>query len=149
MPERLSLSISIETANTEELQSAVVSGLYSYNDRFAGPMGSSMLIIGARSAGRRIVGGLVVNIQAGWKWIHLQRLWVDESHRRTGIGRRLVEAAEHEGQRQGCLYASVDTMEFQAREFYEKQGYTVYGVMEDYPVGHQKFLLRKSLQPTK
>jgi hypothetical protein len=45
----------------------------------------------------------------------------------------------------GILYSAVDTMEFQARGFYEKQGYTVYGIMEDYPYGYRKFLLRKTL----
>ena len=71
-------------------------------------------------------------------------LWVDESHRRIGAGRRLIEIAETEAQKQGCLHVAVDTFEFQARGFYEKLGYSVYAVQEDYPVGHGKFLLRKT-----
>jgi GNAT superfamily N-acetyltransferase len=146
MMEQPLVNISIETGTADELRRAVNSALYAFNDQFAGPMGNAMLAIGARDSDRKIVGGLVANLQPGWKWIHIQRLWVDESHRRTGIGRRLVEAAEKEAQKLGILYAAVDTMEFQAREFYEKQGYSVYGVMEDYPHGHRKFLLRKNLQ---
>jgi GNAT superfamily N-acetyltransferase len=108
-------------------------------------MGNSMLLIGARDADHKIIGGLVANLQTGWKWIHIQRLWVNEAHRCTGIGRRLLEAAEREAQNLGIVYSAVDTMAFQARGFYEKQGYSVYGVMEDYPYGHRKFLLRKTL----
>lgn len=148
MPEQPAVDIAIETDTATELAHAVNAGLYAYNDQFAGPMGNSMLMIGARDGGGRIVGGLVANLQSGWKWIHIQRLWIDDAHRHAGIGRRLLEAAEQEAQKLGILYSAVDTMEFQAPEFYEKQGYSVYGVMEDYPYGHRKFHLRKTLPVT-
>ena len=77
------------------MRNAILAGLYGYNDQFAGPMENSMLTIGARDAERRIIGGLIANLQPGWKWMHLQRLWVEESHRRAGIGRLLVETAEN------------------------------------------------------
>ena len=144
MTERPAVLISIDSGAADELRDAIVAGLYGYNEQFAGPMENSTLTIGARDAKKRIIGGLIVNLQPGWKWMHLQRLWVEESHRRAGIGRLLVETAEDEGRKRGCLHVSVDTFEFQAREFYEKQGYHVYAVMEDYPVGHRKFLMRKT-----
>ena len=144
MTEPPAVLISIEMNTADELRHAVNSGLYAYNDQFAGPMHNSVLTIGARDADKKIIGGLVANLQPGWKWMHVHRLWVTESHRRAGIGRLLLEAAEKEAQRAGCLHVAVDTFEFQAREFYEKQGYSVYAVQEDYPAGHRKFLLRKT-----
>jgi ribosomal protein S18 acetylase RimI-like enzyme len=147
MTERPAVLISIETDRAEELRTAVQSGLFSYNDRFAGPPHNSVLTIGARDHDRNIIGGLIANMQPGWKWMHVQWLWVHESHRRAGIGRLLLEAAEKEAQQRGCAHVSVDTFEFQARGFYEKQGYEVYGVVEDYPAGHRKFLLRKTFGP--
>jgi GNAT superfamily N-acetyltransferase len=134
----------IETDTADEVRKTVHSGLYAYNDHFAGPMGDSVLTIAARDVDKKIIGGLIADLQTGWKWMHLLRLWVEESHRRAGVGRLLVEAAENEGRKRGCLHVSVDTFEFQARGFYESQGYRVYGVLEDYPVGHRKFLLRKT-----
>jgi N-acylglucosamine-6-phosphate 2-epimerase len=109
-------------------------------------MENSFLTIAARDVDKRIVGGLVANLQPGWKWMHLHRLWVEESHRGAGIGRLLVEAAEKEGRKRGCLNVAVDTFEFQARGFYEKQGYRVYAVLEDYPAGFRKFMLRKTFR---
>ena len=144
MTERCAVLISIETDTADELRNAVHSGLYAYNDQFAGPMGNSALTIGARDVDKRIIGGLVADLQPGWKWMTVHRLWVEVSHRRAGIGRLLLEAAEKEAQKRGCLHVAVDTFEFQARGFYEKQGYSVYAVQEDYPVGHRKFLLRKT-----
>jgi ribosomal protein S18 acetylase RimI-like enzyme len=75
------------------------------------------------------------------------RLWINEAYRGNGIGRRLLEAAEEQARKSGCLHVAVDTTEFQARGFYEKQGYSVYAVQEDYPAGHRKFLLRKTFAP--
>jgi GNAT superfamily N-acetyltransferase len=144
MTERPAVFVSIEPDTAGELREAVNSGLYAYNDQFAGPMHNSMLTIGARDVDNRIIGGLVANLQPGWKWMTVQRLWVEESYRGAGIGRRLLEAAEKEAQKNGCLHVAVDTMEFQARGFYEKHGYRVYAVQEDYPAGHRKFLLRKT-----
>ena len=149
MTERSAVLISIETDTADELRKAVESGLYAYNDQFAGPMHNSMLMIGARDVDKKIIGGLVANLQPGWKWMTVQRLWIEESHRRVGIGRLLLEAAEKEAQKHGCLHVAVDTMEFQARGFYEKQGYSVYAVQEDYPAGHRKFLLRKTFSETR
>jgi GNAT superfamily N-acetyltransferase len=144
MTESSAVLISIETDTADELRKVVQSGLYAYNDQFAGPMDYSALMIGARDVDKKIIGGLVAHLQPGWKWMHVHRLWVVESHRRAGIGRLLLEAAEKEAQKRGCLHVGVDTFEFQARGFYEKQGYHVYAVQDDYPVGHRKFMLRKT-----
>src|SRR5204863_4299308 len=103
--------ISIETDTADGLREAVQSGLYAYNDQFAGPMDYSALMIGARDADKKIIGGLVAHVQSGWKWMHVHRLWVDESHRRAGIGRLLLEAAETEARKRGCLHVGVETFE--------------------------------------
>ena len=147
MTERPAVRILIETDTAGETRKAVESGLYAYNDQFAGPMQNSILTIGARDAENTIIGGLIANLQPGWKWMTVHRLWIDEAYRGAGIGRRLLEAAEKEARKSGCLHVAVDTMEFQARGFYEKQGYSVYAVQEDYPAGHRKFLLRKTFAP--
>lgn len=84
-------------------------------------MENNMLAIGVRDAVNRIIGGLVANLQPGWKWMTVLRLWIEETHRRAGIGRRLLEIAEREAHESGCLHVAVDTTEFQARGFYEKQ----------------------------
>src|SRR5687767_6504391 len=94
MTEHAAVRVSIETDSADEIGRAVNSGLYAYNDQFAGPMENSMLAIGARDPDNKIIGGLVANLQPGWKWMTVLRLWMEESHRRAGIGRRLIEIAE-------------------------------------------------------
>jgi hypothetical protein len=39
----------------------------------------------------------------------------------------------------------LDTFSFQAREFHERLGYTVFGTITDCPPGHSRFFLKKAL----
>jgi hypothetical protein len=55
--------------------------------------------------------------------------------------------AENEAKRRGCLGAWLDTFSFQAREFDERVGYTVFGTITDCPPGHSRFFLKKALDP--
>ena len=59
----------------------------------------------------------------------------------------MMKLAEEEAIRRGCVGAWLDTHSFQARPFYEKLGYTVFGVLENFPPGHTRYYLRKSLAP--
>jgi hypothetical protein len=52
---------------------------------------------------------------------------------------------EVEARRRGCHSAYLDTFDYQARPFYEKLGYVVFGTLEDYPKGHQRFYMMKKL----
>jgi hypothetical protein len=38
-------------------------------------------------------------------------------------------------------------MSFQAQPFYEKLGFSVFGTLDDLPVGHQRIFLKKNLSP--
>jgi len=53
-----------------------------------------------------------------------------------GLGRRLPRAAENRAWQLGCLGAYLETFEYRARSCYAKEGYTVYGTLDDYPPGH-------------
>jgi GNAT superfamily N-acetyltransferase len=76
--------------------------------------------------------------------LHVDLLFVPEPLRRTGLGRKMLLQAEREAITRGCRAACLDTYSFQAREFYERLGYTVFGILDDYPPGqHRVFLSKK------
>ena len=106
------------------------------------------LAILLRDAGGQIVAGLVGGTY--WGWLYTEVLWVEEGLRGKGYGRSLLIVAEAEAVRRGCCYAHLDTMDFQALPFYQKQGYSVFAELEDIPAGsgHRRYSLKKRLAPS-
>lgn len=94
-----------------------------------------------KSARGEWVGGLIGSIWGGW--LQVRYLWVAATLRGQGHGTRLLQAAESYAVERGCVAATLETFSFQARPFYERHGYEVFGTLSDYPPGHSKFFLRK------
>jgi GNAT superfamily N-acetyltransferase len=90
-----------------------------------------------------IVGG--VNGVTYWNWLFVEQLWLDESLRRRGWGRRLMAAAERVALDRGCTGAWVDTMSFQAPGFYRRLGYRQFGELPDHPTGSSQMWFWKPL----
>lgn len=101
------------------------------------------LTVFARDQGGRVIGGLVGDTV--WGWLQVKEFWVAAAHRGKGHGTRLLEAAEREATRRGCHHALLDTFDFQAREFYEKLGYAVFGSLDDFPRAHVRLFMKKAL----
>jgi ribosomal protein S18 acetylase RimI-like enzyme len=117
--------------------------LKEYNRAIVGDDNHRKLVILLRDADDTIVGGLLGGTY--WGWLHIDVLWIKDSLRRQGYGQTLLAAAEQEAIKRGCRYAHLDTMSFQALSFYEKQGYTIFGELDDLPVGHSRLFLKKEL----
>jgi GNAT superfamily N-acetyltransferase len=91
--------------------------------------------------GGAVVGGLWG--RTGYSWLSIQMLFVPAFMRGRGIGSALVCAAEIEARKRGCLGMLVDTFSFQAQPFYERLGFSVIGVQENFPPGYCCIYLRK------
>jgi GNAT superfamily N-acetyltransferase len=96
-----------------------------------------------KSARGETLGGVLGAIWGGW--LQIGFLWVDESMRGKDWGSRLMDQAEAYARERGCHSVLLDTHSFQARPFYEKRGYEVFGTLDDFPKGHQRFYLKKKL----
>ena len=70
---------------------------------------------------------------------------MSEAERGKRLGTRLLEAAENVARVRGCGRAWLDTFEYQARPFYEKLGYRLFGTLEGYPPGYRQYYLTKQL----
>jgi GNAT superfamily N-acetyltransferase len=101
------------------------------------------LAIFVRDAGQ-VVAGI-----SGWTWgdcCELQNLWVDPSLRNGGLATRLLAAAEAEATARGCSQTVHFTYGFQARAFYERNGYELLGRVENFPSGTDALWYGKRLQ---
>ena len=122
----------------------IAAGLRAYNEVYTGPLNHRPVCLFLRSSEGEILGGLTG--YRVWGWLHVDLLWVSEDLRGQGYGSRLLEEAEEEAIRDGCTHAFLDTFDFQALPFYERQGYQRFGVLEGFPLpGHRQFHLRKDL----
>ena len=136
------LTIGMETGPADDVRAAVLNGLRAYNRQHAVAPGFEPLILSAR-AGDDLIAGLIG--ETGWEWLHVEMLWVAEAWRRRGLGRQLLQAAEHEAALRGARHVYLETFDYQARPFYERQGYVVFGIQDDYPPDHTRFYMRKEL----
>ena len=71
----------------------------------------------------QVMGGIHGVIYYGCMYI--DELWVEKNHRGQGYGVSLVKKAEELAVEKKCLMVTVNTMDFEARPFYEKLGYVV------------------------
>ena len=123
-------------------EAAVVRGLLAFNEEWLGPSNELPVRLVARDDDG-VAGGLLGHIR--WKWLYVAKLWVDERARGQGVGTKLLMAAEDLARARGCTGAFLDTFEYQARPFYEKLGYELFGMLDGYPPGYRQFYLRKRL----
>ena len=124
-------------------EAAVHAGLLAFNEVRLGPRGELPVKFVVRDDAGRVVGGVLGHTK--WKWLYIATLWVAESARGQGFGTQLMEAAEQLARSRGCTDVSLDTFEYQARPFYEKRGYKLFGTLEGYPPGYRQFYLTKKL----
>ena len=117
--------------------------LNQFNDERVGKDEHTPLNIVEYDENGKMIGGILGGTY--WGWMYVDILWVHESHRHKGIGSKLLHEAEKEAIRRGCHHVHLDTMSWQAPEFYKKHGYEVIGTLPDIPSGNQKYLLMKAL----
>ncbi len=92
-----------------------------------------------------IIGGITGRLLLG-NCLSIEILWVEPMFRLQGFATRLLLAIEKEARERGSHLSQVDTFDFQALGFYEKNGYSLFGVLEDCPsAGHKRYYLTKSL----
>ena len=91
-----------------------------------------------------IIAGCVAKMYC-WNVAYIDTLWVGSEYHGQGWGARLLAEVEKTSKAKGCYLIHLDTFDFQAKEFYEKQGYEVFGVLEDCPKEHSRYYLKKVL----
>jgi GNAT superfamily N-acetyltransferase len=88
-----------------------------------------------------ILGGLWARSFFDWTFVEL--LVVPETMRGQGLGTKLLAQAEAVAREHKCVGIYLDTFSFQARGFYEKHGYGLFGTLENYPDDEKRFFLSK------
>ena len=96
-------------------------------------------------ANNHLIGGCLSVIYC-WKIMYIEILWIDEAYRRHGLGTRLLKEMERISAEHDCSLIHLDTFDFQAKDFYIKHGFEVFGVLENCPENHCRYYLKKNLK---
>ena len=93
-------------------------------------------------------GNVIAGCLAGmyfWNVVYIDILWVDERYRKKGLGSALLKEVERKAKEEGGYIVHLDTFDWQAKEFYEKNGYTVFGTLENCPKDHNRYYMTKTI----
>ncbi|HEX5378400.1 MAG TPA: GNAT family N-acetyltransferase [Phenylobacterium sp.] len=90
-----------------------------------------------------VMGGLWA--RSLWGSFYVDMLVAPEGHRGSGLGRDLMTQAEAEARARGCQTMWLDTFAFQARPFYEKLGFRVFGQIDGAKPAFPRYFMVKDL----
>ncbi len=97
----------------------------------------------ARNGKNDIIGGATI-----WEHsdaLYIDILWVDENYRNKKIGSQLIHKIIEQAGMKNIKKIFVDTYDFQAGDFYIKQGFFVIGRLDNYLLGHDRIYFKKDL----
>ena len=90
-----------------------------------------------------IIGGIVFTIFG--EWLEIDFFWVDSEKRSRGYGKQILEKVEIYAKSKSCKYSFLNTFNFQAKPFYEKNGYKVVYTQNNYPITNSRYFMEKQL----
>lgn len=88
-----------------------------------------------------VVGRLCASYDPVTNSARIELLFVDESQRGLGVGKKLVEDFENSMRANGVKMLFVDTTVSSSPKFYEKLGYRLIGTIPNYPSEEETYLL--------
>jgi GNAT superfamily N-acetyltransferase len=139
-------TLTVTDVSDDDVLKAIVAPLVEYNESKAAPSEYRQLAVVVRDKSGAVVGGLWG--ATGYGWLFTQYLVVPDTMRGQGIGTQIMQLAEQEAADRGCHSAWLDTLEFQARAFYERIGYVCFSELPNCPTGFSRFFMRKALVPS-
>lgn len=80
-----------------------------------------------------------------WGILFIDEIFVSEAYRHHKLGSFLIKKVEDEDRELGATLSHTDTFSFQAKDFYLKHGYVIFGELVDCPPGHIRYYLKKKL----
>jgi ribosomal protein S18 acetylase RimI-like enzyme len=138
-------TIHVDYEISEKDAEAITQGLSAFNTPFFGNKKTIPFMICLKNENQKVLGGILAWMRPGIGLLCVDTIWVAEHLRHQGYGTKLMRAAEAEGLKQGCTHSQLETLPFQAAEFYQKLGYVPIGRVEKLYGDHDAIYMRKKL----
>lgn len=136
--------IVVPDSPSESDRADVLAALVRYNDKAVGrAAGYRPLAIFIKDPdSQATIGGLWG--RSSYDWLFVEYFAIPDQFRGHDLGSKILAQAEHIARARGCLGVWLDTYSFQAPAFYKKQGYEMFGTIDDYPKGFSRHFLKKT-----
>ncbi len=119
----MSFHIHFSSPAEEGLAPYLVEGLSKHAKEKRGLAGMSDFSLTVKNNKDEVKGGLDGILFYGY--LYVGNLYIDAAYRGQNIGTELMHKAEAYGRSKGCRFSTVNTMDFEALDFYKKLGYCV------------------------
>ena len=97
-----------------------------------------------KDANCTVRGGILAEVC--WNWLEIHTFMIDEDIRKSGYGTTLLSEVEKIALEKACDFIKVDTLSFQALGFYKKNGYQVFGSIDNVGKEYKHYYLKKDLK---
>ena len=141
------MELSINRAATpDNVYMPIWTPLLAFNQQTVGEAQGQAFALTITSPARDdVLGGLWA--QSLWGSFYIALVVAPEGARGQGLGTRLMELAHAEAVARGCRSMWLDTYAFQARGFYERLGFSVFGQIDGPPPVFPRVFMQKLLSP--
>lgn len=116
-------------------------GIVNFNSQIINEKATSFSIFAKKED--QIIGGALIWEHSDALYINV--LWCDENHRKKGIGTKIITLIDEVAKSRKRFKIFVDTYEFQAQMFYQKQGFYCIGTIPEYLLGYDRMFMRKDV----
>lgn len=136
--------LTIEAADPDAAYGPILDRLLAYNATVMGEAGGTPFALVVRDPDSgEIAGGLWA--LSLWGSFYIALIVAPDGARGQGLGGGMMARAEAEARRQGCREMWLDTFAFQARPFYERLGFSVFGQLDGPAPAFPRWFMRKAL----
>jgi len=142
----------VPTNEIERLRKFLDFGLYEYNKKYNSniihPDDKREFGFSVSDNSGELQGGVCGYVDSG-NWLWVEYLYLNEKCRGKDVGSALMKEIENFAVENKCVGIHLYTWEWQARVFYEKNGFSYYGELKNHPTGNKAYYMEKYLLEVK
>ncbi|NFD77514.1 GNAT family N-acetyltransferase [Clostridium botulinum] len=137
----------IRESSSEEEADLIIDRIVEYNlSKVPGKQEVPLLCINRviEDTNGEIIAGILSKMYC-WNCIYIDVLWIKEEYRKDGLGTKLLKEVEKIAKEKDCHLIHLDTFDFQAKDFYIKHGYEIFGILDQCPENHKRYFMKKNI----
>lgn len=131
-------------ADPDAAYTDILALLLAFNAQVMGEAGGTPFALVIREPGSEVVSGGLWALSL-WGSFYIALVITPQGARGGGLGTDLMAQAEAEARLQGCRDIWLDTFAFQARPFYERLGFEVFGQLDGPAPAFPRWFMKKVL----